>query len=162
MSVYRWKVWCLSLNSFKVFTTICSSVIRSSLPTRVIRFEETVFLERNGLTIFKKDFLLATLFTVTDEKYSCFSFLQIWYLFLCFWNKRGFITSAFQKAVSQSTSNNYCLRNFGIEEWRMISMQVSLLTRYILIQNLTTVRWGSIYSINLIVLNPKTAHLLLC
>ena len=61
------QVTILEKKSFKLFATLCSSVIRSSSSIRVIFSEEIVLLERNGLTIFQKDLLSTTLPKFHDE-----------------------------------------------------------------------------------------------
>ena len=57
----------LEKKSFRLFVTLCSSVISSSSSIRVIFSEEIVLLKRNGLTIFQKDLLSTTLPKFHDE-----------------------------------------------------------------------------------------------
>ena len=60
---------------FKVIATFCKYVTGSLSPTRVIRNDEVVLLERNNLTVFQKK-LIATLFTFSKEKHCSFNFSQ--------------------------------------------------------------------------------------
>ena len=128
--IYAAKKYLLSFKSFtgRLASCIAFELLRilmsfqtsaSVTELRVILSEETVLLERNGLAIFQKGFIFYYFIYIINIIYEKYSFLAFYrsdtHLFLCFWNKRVFITLVLQKAISHSTTNHYCFKNVYIK-----------------------------------------------